>query len=609
GTGKSYVTRLIVNDLISKRKKFLLMAPTGIAAQNIGGQTIHSTLRIQESNSGYKTLAFSDTQFFKQLQKIDILIIEEISMVSALLFTFISEMFAKIHENTIAFGGLSVIAVGDLAQLPPASGLPVYKSSVWKLFYPLFLRQPQRQNQDFLYYKALEDIRFGNITQKTHNFLLQKFNESHQQKTLEETLNTTYIVGYRETAARFNRMICNMLPVENDKFWICDAIDTIDGKQMDLTDTMQKILTIKEKSNRGCCLEVKLSIPKELHPKFRDYPMCPEQMKQKEWIGKQRPDTEKLIVTLHDKDHYVIHYRNLQQCIREGYVLEKVYRVLGFEQSPWMEPYIAMNTQRRAKAKNAFEKDFWKLMNNSVFGKTMEDVRKRVNIDLVRQVGEEHRLRRLISDPAFVSRKIFYGANLVAVHRRQTNVKLNKPEYVGSCILDLSKYYMYDFWYSYLKKKYGDKVKLLYTDTDSLIIEIETENIYQDMINDCDLFDFSDYPKEHWVVKNLPEDQWIINEEGKRVLKNTKVIGKWKDENGGDRAIGYAGVRAKCYSDCVLEGKEDQPRTAQFLRSYRHRMYRISQTKRSVNPLDTKLWIAQDMETTYLYGDCEIPEE
>ncbi|CAJ0840813.1 6800_t:CDS:2 [Entrophospora sp. SA101] len=194
--------------------------------------------QLHESNSGYKTLAFSDTQFFKQLQKIDILIIEEISMVSALLFTFISEMFAKIHENTIAFGGLSVIAVGDLAQLPPASGLPVYKSSVWKLFYPLFLRQPQRQNQDFLYYKALEDIRFGNITQKTHNFLLQKFNESHQQKTLEETLNTTYIVGYRETAARFNRMICNMLPVENDKFWICDAIDTIDGKQMDLTDTI-----------------------------------------------------------------------------------------------------------------------------------------------------------------------------------------------------------------------------------------------------------------------------------------------------------------------------------------------------------------------------------
>ncbi|CAG8766433.1 14490_t:CDS:1, partial [Ambispora leptoticha] len=219
---------------------------------------------------------------------------------------------------------------------------------------------------------------------------------------------------------------------------------------------------------------------------------------------------------------------------------------------------------------------------------------------------------------AFVSRKIFYGANLVAVHRRQTNVKLNKPEYVGACILDLSKYFMYDFWYGHFKKKYGDRVRLLYTDTDSLIIKIETENIYQDMIDDCDLFDFSDYPEDHWVVKNLPEDQWIINE-GKRVLKNTKVIGKWKDENGGDRAIGYAGVRAKCYSvicensrknmikakglkkslikrefthkifeDCALEGKEDQPRTTQFLRSYRHRMYKIKQTKSSINPLDTK---------------------
>ncbi|CAG8753500.1 2899_t:CDS:2, partial [Gigaspora rosea] len=123
-----------------------------------------------------------------------------------------------------------------------------------------------------------------------------------------------------------------------------------------------------EKCEHRKKIEVKLTIPKELYPKFRDYPMCPERKK---------------------------------QCIREEYVLEKVYRILEFDQSPWLEPYIAMNTQRRAKAKNAFEKDFWKLMNNSVFGKTMEDVRKRVNIDLVRQVGEEHRLRRLISDSAF----------------------------------------------------------------------------------------------------------------------------------------------------------------------------------------------------------------
>ncbi|CAG8741759.1 3837_t:CDS:2, partial [Acaulospora morrowiae] len=142
---------------------------------------------------------------------------------------------------------------------------------------------------------------------------------------------------------------------------------------------------------------------------------------------------------------------------------------------------------------------------------------------------------------------------------------------------------------------------------------------------------FRDYPMCP-EQKNVPYD-WYSS-------KQKEWAGKWKDENAGIRVTGYVGVRAKCYSvitenpqknmikakglkkslikkelthkifeDCVLEGKEDQPRTAQFLRSYRHRMYKIKQTKRSINPLDTKLWIDQDGITTHLYGDCEIPEE
>ncbi|CAG8614482.1 5147_t:CDS:2, partial [Ambispora gerdemannii] len=264
---------------------------------------------------------------------------------------------------------------------------------------------------------------------------------------------------------------------------------------------MQKILTIKEKSNQGCCLEVKLTIPKD--------------SKQKEWADKQRSDTEKLILTLHDKDYYVIHYRNLQQCIREGYVLKKVYQILGFDQSPWMKPYIAMNTQ-----------------------------------------GCEKTCKYRFSET-------------VAVYQRQINVKLNKPEYIKACILDLSKYYMYDFWYGYLKKKYDDKVKLLYTDTDSLIIEIEMENIYQDIIDDCDLFDFSNYSKDHWVVKNLPKDQWIINEEGVHakcysiICENSrKNMIKAKDLK---KSFIKKELTHKIFEDCILEGKEDQPRTAQFL--------------------------------------------
>ena len=112
----------------------------------------------------------------------------------------------------------------------------------------------------------------------------------------------------------------------------------------------------------------------------------------------------------------------------------------------------------------------------------------------------------MLADPALVGRKIFHGSNLIAVHRKQTNVILNKPIYVGASILDLSKYYMYDFWYGHIKHKYGDRAKLCYTDMDSLIIEIKTEDVYADMIEDADLYDFSDYPKEHPLLEKLPSD-------------------------------------------------------------------------------------------------------
>lgn len=149
GTGKSFIINLIIKDLKDKRSKYLLLAPTGVAAQNIGGQTIHSALRIRETLNGFQTLAPYDYEFFKSLQQIDTIIIDEISMVSAALFSFISDMFSIIKQQTIAFGGLNVIVVGDLAQLPPVTGLQVFKTSEWKLFYPLFLKEPQCQNDDF----------------------------------------------------------------------------------------------------------------------------------------------------------------------------------------------------------------------------------------------------------------------------------------------------------------------------------------------------------------------------------------------------------------------------------------------------------------------------
>jgi hypothetical protein len=246
GTGKSFMINLIVEDFKRKGSNYLLLAPTGVAATNIGGETIHSGLRIHETLGGFQSLAFHDHDFFNYLKTIDTLIIEEISMVSNTLFSYISDLFSVIQQQTIAFGGLNVIVVGDLAQLPPVTGLPVYKSSEWKLFYPLFLSQPQRQIKDKKYYDALQEIRLGEISSTTWNLLYQKANTFDHQKPINTALNTTNIVGYKQTANQINNVICNMLPVIENKFLISSAVDFINNQQYNPDDS-QKLF--KKKTN------------------------------------------------------------------------------------------------------------------------------------------------------------------------------------------------------------------------------------------------------------------------------------------------------------------------------------------------------------------------
>ena len=162
---------------------------------------------------------------------------------------------------------------------------------------------------------------------------------------------------------------------------------------------------------------------------------------------------QKLILTLRNKEKYVLHYRNLQLYLDLGLKLTKVHRALEFNQSPWLKQYIDFNTEKRKYAKNSLEKDFFKLMNNSVFGKTMENLRKRVDIRLV----TNEKLLKLTSKPTYVSSKIF-NENLVAVHKIKEILTLNRPAYVGMCILDLSKTLMYDFHYNYIKINMGTKL-------------------------------------------------------------------------------------------------------------------------------------------------------
>ena len=257
----------------------------------------------------------------------------------------------------------------------------------------------------------------------------------------------------------------------------------------------------KADGKKGLILEVDLEYPQELHDIHNDYPVAPEKVKVSnnmlstyckkiaEKYNISIGPVSKLIPTLRDKKEYVLHYHNLQLYLDLGLKIKKVHRVLKFDQSPWLKQYIGFNTEKQKHAKNSFEKDFFKLMNNSVFGKTMENLHKRVD---GRLVTNEKKLDKLTSKPTFVSSKIF-NENLMAVHKVKETLTLNRPTYVGMCILDLSKMLMYDFPYNYIKKKYNNRARLLFTDTDSLTYEIEAEDVYKDFWNDKDMFDNSDY--------------------------------------------------------------------------------------------------------------------
>ena len=183
---------------------------------------------------------------------------------------------------------------------------------------------------------------------------------------------------------------------------------------------------------------------------------------------------DQLVCNIQYKEKYVVHIRALKQVLNHRLILKNIHRVIQFNQEAWLKPYIDMNTKKRKEAKNEFEEDFFKLMNNAVFGKTMENVRKHRDIKLVRT---DKRRNRLVSEPNYHTTK-YFSENLLEIEMKKTNVKMNKPAYLGISILDIRKPLMYEYWYDFIKPKYRDRAKLCYSDTDSFIIHIITENFY-----------------------------------------------------------------------------------------------------------------------------------
>lgn len=394
----------------------------------------------------------------------------------------------------------------------------------------------------------------------------------------------------------------------------------------------------------GYFVECDLHYPKELHDSHNSYPLAPEkksikkselspyQLNQLETHNEKHCETiEKLVPNFNDKEKYVCHIRNLKYYIEKGLVITKIHRILQFKQSDWLKSYIDFNTTERAKSKNDFEKDFFKLMNNAVFGKTMENMRNRVDIRLF---TDEKKAMYQIAKPQYETHKI-YGENLIAIKQLKKVVELNKPIYVGLTVLDLSKLHMYDFHYDYIIPKYGDSQQLLFTDTDSLCYHIQTEDIYKDMYEDKHLFDMSGYEMDGYRSRDNT---------------NKKVIGKFKDETEGNPIIEFCGLRSKMYSIKTEDGEEkktgkgikksalkkkinhenylqclfpngapsiaslfnEECKTRQLvsfnnMRSINHDVYGFKFTRVGLSCSNDKQYLLDDGITSYSYGHYKIP--
>ena len=374
-----------------------------------------------------------------------------------------------------------------------------------------------------------------------------------------------------------------------------------------------------------------------MHRLHSDYPLVPERLTidesmlsplQQTFPSEQKKTSVKLTPNLQDKQNYVTHYRNLKFYLENGMVIKKIHRILTFKQSPWLKVYIDFNTLKRSESMSKFGKDSYKLMNNAVYGKTNENLRNRVNVEVVRD--REVALKRACK-PTF-KRSLTVQDDLVIMQCIVANLELNKPVYVGFSILDLSKLLMYQFHYEKMLLQY-QRINLCFTDTDSLLYEVFTTDIYADMYENKEEYDFSEYP---FIHPNYDKT-------------NKKVIGKFKDELNGLPLEEFVGLRAKCYSlryygkvennivehenasemqkakgtkECVKEAhlrhthyKECVKNHKTYslkqnvMRSKGHNIGTYHQTKIALSAYDTKRWICENGIDTLAYGHFKTEQE
>lgn len=370
---------------------------------------------------------------------------------------------------------------------------------------------------DLAIIRMIQDGIRGGVCMCSHRYA----KANHKYMTDYNKSQPDSFIVYLDCNNLYGYSMCQSLPFSNFRF--------LDEHEVSLLD----IQSIDDDAEWGFILEVDLLYPESLHRQHNDLPFCPEK------FIPPGGKTVKLIPNLYNKYKYVIHYVHLKKCMEHGLILRKIHRVITFRQSPYLKRYIELNTKLRQKAKSAFEQDFFKLLNNSVFGKTLENTEKRVNVQLVNQwedfnntTKKSSQAARLIANPYFHSSSVF-SENLVAIQLKPNQLVLDKPIYIGFAVLELSKSHMYNFHYNIVKPFYKEKIKLCYTDTDSLIYTVNTNDFYLDLKKRfLSYFDSSNYDPNN--MYNIPQ-------------QNKKIPGLFKDEMGGKIITDFVGLRSKLY--------------------------------------------------------------
>ena len=303
-----------------------------------------------------------------------------------------------------------------------------------------------------------------------------------------------------------------------------DEIEIWHGDPDKYWNWLDEILNTPDDADIGYFLEVDLKYTDDIKEKTKNFPFCPEnkiihrdKYNDNEYMKKIKPKnyakSMKVICDWTDKKNYLIHYRMLKFYVRHGMVVDKIHELFSFKQSKWLEKYIIFNTEKQNKAKNDFEKDFYKLLNNAFYGKTMENVRNRLGLKLFKK--DEY--KKIIK---YQSKLTFNGIhksyeNCDSYVFRKNEVLMDKPIYLGFGVLELSKLHMYETYYDKLQPYFGEKnLYLHYMNTDSFILSVNTKDIIKDLKNLEDIFNFSNLDENHELFSN----------------KNKKVIGKFKIE-------------------------------------------------------------------------------